>query len=297
LATISEVDFLQKVIYDRKKFTQAIDKLGDFFDLHLKWYTKEIKEKGANLINEVKFCKNDKNKNFYKIYSTNNDLSLLSYLSLNSNKTLNFDTSSFEDLNRLEHLSLANNLICSIEENRFPSELLTLNLSNNCIEKIPPGTFIKCINLISLDLSFNRIAELGCFLIWQKLQKLYLQHNSIKSINFNVFEKFYRLEQIDLSKNQLIKIERNTFDCLRSLRYLSLDHNIIGFVDDKAFEGLGFLVELNLSCNLITRLDVFQFQSLNNLAELKLNGNPIENEVKLNFQKKIFPNKRLVIHI
>ena len=60
-------------------------------------------------------------------------------------------------------------------------KLQSLNLSNNKLSSIVPGSFIDLINVVSIDLSFNEFSE----------------------FNSKIFEFMFRLQDLNLNGNKL----------------------------------------------------------------------------------------------
>jgi Leucine-rich repeat (LRR) protein len=100
---------------------------------------------------------------------------------------------AFANLGNLEHLSLENNRIDSLEELkalRLP-RLLVLNLHDNQIAKLSKQTFVTLPALVNLNLDFNQILDIeaGAFDGLINLRVLSFVQNILKTFYFNVFER------------------------------------------------------------------------------------------------------------
>ena len=129
----------------------------------------------------------------------------------------------------------------SIERPPNPELITEINLRNTKLRTIPEW-IIGCINLHTLDCSFNHITKIEN--LPQNLQILYCYNNKITKIE-NLPPNLHNL---DCYNNQITKIEN-----------LPLK-----------------LQELYCSCNQITELP-FQLLELRNLTRFDHSGNPIEN--------------------
>jgi Leucine-rich repeat (LRR) protein len=117
-------------------------------------------------------------------------------------KNLNLDSNeltaetifpAFSNLANLEHLSLQNNKINSLEglkAIRLP-RLLVLKLEYNEIRKLSKQTFATLPGLVNLGLDFNQISEIeaGAFDGLINLRVLSFVQNKLKTFYFNVFER------------------------------------------------------------------------------------------------------------
>ncbi|CAF1544946.1 unnamed protein product [Rotaria magnacalcarata] len=89
--------------------------------------------------------------------------------------------------------------------------LQTIDFSYNQIVNIDPtGSLITCVsNVITLDVSFNRISQFPSVMIYNmpNLINLYFQHNQLIDIPVTAFINISSLEIIDFSYNQLTTFE------------------------------------------------------------------------------------------
>ncbi|XP_026465274.1 toll-like receptor 7 [Ctenocephalides felis] len=249
-----------------------------------------------------------------------NGLSQLKKLSVKSNnqlwganKNLNISQESFQGLNELQSLNLAGNNINLLQQNTLCplKSLQTLNLTDNRIKSANELGFSagaeRCSGgeeLVTLDLSYNRLANIGDF--WQisklrRLQQLHLQHNNITDVSsesligltslrilnlsFNKLESLPNLllfnsreiREIHLQNNLLFELPKGLFHRLEQLLVLDLSSNQLSshHIDENIFTGLIRLIVLNLSNNALTRIDSKTFKDLFFLQILDLKNNSI----------------------
>lgn len=149
----------------------------------------------------------------------------------------------FNGLKSLPSLDLSGFNLTEIDPQLFSglSSLEVLNLSNNRLYTLESGVFQSLENLNTLDLSYNEITMIYSHVFGSKVQKLFLQHNSITDLPINVFEgtsiqylnislnKFRnefntniltslpKLIELDLSGNEIMKANLESAVCLHNL--------------------------------------------------------------------------------
>ena len=150
----------------------------------------------------------------------------------------------------LRELYLGNNSLSEIPAallERLGGNLLVLNLSNNAVSSnsrwLRDGPFGALKNLVALDLSHNRLAELGAGLFrgLDALQVLTAAHNQIRSLARDAFAHTPNLHALVLSHNGLEDLgeaggkldasQRSVFDGLEKISSLGLDHNRLKVLD------------------------------------------------------------------
>jgi Leucine-rich repeat (LRR) protein len=116
-----------------------------------------------------------------------------------------------------------------------------IDLSHNLISQIK--NLQMCIKLESLDVSFNRIADLtNIRQMVGGIKILNLRHNNISDTTG--LDKLYSLEKLDLSHNTigaLKDIER--LNSLPLLRFLWLENNPVTLIDGYRIMTLSFFCE------------------------------------------------------
>ena len=107
-------------------------------------------------------------------------------------------------------------------------------------------------HLVSLDLSFNSIRELGrghLFLNFTHLKHLDLSGNHFKTLFAGVFRGMKRLETLIMREGQLKYIDEHAFAGLDNLRHLDLESNLIASVYLELFQSI---VNLHVSEHLVS---------------------------------------------
>ena len=152
--------------------------------------------------------------------------------------------------NAVRELYLGNNSLSEIPAallERLGGQLLVLNLSNNVISSnsrwLRDAPFSALKNLVALDLSHNRLANLGAGLFrgLGALQVLTAAHNQIRSLAKDAFAHTPSLHALVLSHNSLEDLreagskldatQRSVFDGLEKISSLGLDHNRLKVLD------------------------------------------------------------------
>ncbi|EEB16133.1 tartan, putative [Pediculus humanus corporis] len=156
-------------------------------------------------------------------------------------------------------------------------DIKTLKLNNNKIQSVHL-TFIFYTNLMDLDLSVNKIKNLGSknFEFQMNLIKLNVSRNSIKNLHRDCFKGLEKLAILDLSDNLIEEInDKLYFKHLRNLKELNLSKNNIYLIETGAFDHVENLKRLVLSGNQLMKIPDDAMHSLKNLVELDLNNNLI----------------------
>lgn len=179
----------------------------------------------------------------------------LTVLRLDNNKLVNLPPELFNDKKDLKELYLQNNSINVLAPGLFNdlSQLLVLDLSRNELtsEWVNSATFPGMLQLVVLDISFNKISKLepSLFRDLYRLQILRLESNVIETIPENTFSSLYNLHTLILSNNRLSAIDGYTFNGLYVLSLLSLDNNDIERIDPAALKNSSSLQDLHLNGN------------------------------------------------
>ncbi|VDN04707.1 unnamed protein product [Thelazia callipaeda] len=175
----------------------------------------------------------------------------------------------------------------------IPSWVTTLELQGNYIEKISPTAFIGLDNLISLDLSENRIGGFSRLVLTHtpQLETLHLhffsllRKNRLTSIPLGI-ESLTNLRRIDLKANNISQITTIDVSRIVTIDIVDLGRNTI-----RDFPRLHVLSssaskvsKLDLSNNIISTLRSDTFVALRSLRVLRLSRNKIENIEKDAFQ-------------
>ncbi|BFZ22744.1 hypothetical protein BsWGS_25783 [Bradybaena similaris] len=148
----------------------------------------------------------------------------------------------------LEVIHLGNNHITDSTSDLLPSEVFSLQLSNNNLKSIP-----------------HAVSQLP------KLRQLFISGNSIQEIHLSDLP--VQLSHLDIQNNALQKIQDHIFPEHSSLRTLLLSGNPIATVSDSAFKSLSELDSLAMRNTSLTRVPA-ALSDLANLNTLDLSQNP-----------------------
>ncbi|KAF7278687.1 hypothetical protein GWI33_008096 [Rhynchophorus ferrugineus] len=200
-------------------------------------------------------------------------------VSLSENKIANLQMESFADLPQLNKIILSNNLISRIGPGAFSnlSSLRKLDLQFNELTELSFKQFVNLTSPLSLNLSFNAISSCisqkhelhveildlrynllskipQCLQSTVMLKKLYLDHNAIITLEYNIFMQLSSLEYLGLQNNHISVVEKKSFSGLKRLQYLDLSRNLISHLHNNQFTDNPRLRVLNLSRNSLNYL-------------------------------------------
>ena len=183
----------------------------------------------------------------------------------------------------ITRLDFTSNIIKEIPESVFQiDKLQTLNLTNNCLTKVPDN--IKCSSITSLYISQNDISSLPLQL---PVSLITIEAIGCKFTEFpDQLTELNRLSYIDFSNNQISEIKRFPPTCRHiglscnnlqtipdipdSVTFLDLSHNKMKELKIKG--DFMMIQELDISHN---NLDVFKFENLQICHTMKLSHNPL----------------------
>ena len=178
-------------------------------------------------------------------------------LSLSGNRLTSLDAASFAGLVVLSSLALDSNRILHIHPTSFANitGLTELNLGQNRLEAVP-AAISPLHTLRSLDLSYNRIREIGnaSYLGLEHLYGLNIEGNLIGNLSRGDFVDLPSLRVLNLAHNRIQSVEEKTFDDIFDLHALRLDSNGLENVNN-LFLNLHDLLMLNVSANRIVQFD------------------------------------------
>ena len=144
------------------------------------------------------------------------------------------------------------------------NKLKHADLANNFCSNVTPEFFENCPNLITLDVSVNKLGQVLAkdidgliFKPLQQLQKLTLSNNVIEHLPRKIFTYLHKLKSLDLSYNRIHEIDF-AFDHMTHLSELNLQQNKISSVPvtlldqmDKYSKQKFINVSINLSKNIL----------------------------------------------
>lgn len=148
-------------------------------------------------------------------------------LILDSNKITFIVGGTFSQLDTLVNLYLQNNEIVAVENEAFPSNIITLYMYNNKFKFKHENQFTNLSRLTNLHLGSNLIDVVPntSFHGLSSLQFLYLGNNQICRILKVMFKDLTSLTILDLSNNDIAFIEDGALSVVRTFNYLSLSNN------------------------------------------------------------------------
>ncbi|XP_022083451.1 phospholipase A2 inhibitor-like [Acanthaster planci] len=176
-----------------------------------------------------------------------------------------------------------------------------VDLRNNDLTYLGPGSFAGYRSLRYVDLEFNQISNIanGAFEECISLQNIYLQFNSLYEVTGRAFEGASDLKQLFLNQNSITYMHPDAFVGLDKLSGLYIGHNDISNLHALVFRNtpllkylhmgdnglmafpagifdvLTELTYMNIENNNLRSIDGSLFESLENLEELNLSGNLI----------------------
>ncbi|XP_063992572.1 amphoterin-induced protein 2 [Diachasmimorpha longicaudata] len=155
----------------------------------------------------------------------------------------------------IQNLDLTGNRISHLTADAFSGVgLVNLHklIMRECgVRAIDVAAFNGLKIVIELDLSDNHLKTLvpGTFAETQRLRVLLLNHNQLESLENGLFHDMQFLQKIELSNNRLERISEKTFKNLPGLHSLALDGNNLTTVKLATFENLPKLGSLELQNN------------------------------------------------
>ncbi|CAK6443117.1 unnamed protein product [Pipistrellus nathusii] len=201
----------------------------------------------------------------------------IKYLYLRHNQIDHIDEKAFENVTDLQWLILDHN---HLENSKIKGKIFSklkqlkkLHINyNNLTQSV--GPLPK--SLEDLQLSHNKITNLGSFEGLVNLTFIHLQHNQLKEGGMaGAFKGLKSLEYLDLSFNQMTKLPS---DLPTSLLTLYLDNNKINNIPDEYFKRFKGLQYLRLSHNELADSGIpGNSFNVSSLLELDLSYNKLKN--------------------
>ncbi|CAG9853693.1 unnamed protein product [Phyllotreta striolata] len=202
----------------------------------------------------------------------------LEILDISDNRISEINPLSMKFVTELKILNMANNQLSLIGPSLLShaKNLRKFNASNNQLAEVLPHTFDANQNLQEVDFSINLIVQFpGSLYGLEKLKKLDLSRNRLKSINSTIVSSLTDLREIKLSKNYVQILEADTFNHLRHLKAIYLDDNEISLVESNFIKMLPSLKSIHLNRNQIEQLPSYAFNTLLSLQNVELQENKL----------------------
>lgn len=179
----------------------------------------------------------------------------------------------------IRNLILVQSNITNIEHYAFAgeaSEVESLDLGKNCLDRVPTRALsvLKSLAALSLDHNFIEVLEAHSFSNLESLLWLSLYGNRIRLIDSRAFlGTESSLTRLNLGGNRLGQVPRYALQRLNCLQGLRLHNNNISEI---LVENLPVsLCDLDLSGNDLVNLEVDSFVTLKRLSALDLEDNKI----------------------
>ncbi|VDP14183.1 unnamed protein product [Soboliphyme baturini] len=206
---------------------------------------------------------------------------LLKVLVVKQNKICSLSPNSLEELKpMLEYLDLSKNCLRRVpaQNIRGFQRLSALDLSHNAIEDVPNLQFMNLPALRELQMANNRVLRVMplAFMNVPDLEIFNVSGNKIVDIDANRFQLFEKLEVLDLSGNGLDKVQTSTFKQLPRIKQIHLKNNRIKVVETLAFSASPQLRMISLEGNGLRILQKNAFDTLPSMATLNLAGNGLK---------------------
>ncbi|KAJ8921606.1 hypothetical protein NQ315_010514 [Exocentrus adspersus] len=215
----------------------------------------------------------------------------LEELQISNCKLLSIPADSFEGLYNVKKLSIntfnsewgsGKSLELTSYSLQGLKELQVMDLADNNIRVLPDGIFCSLPNLMTLNLTRNRIRSSERIGISvpecssSELQNLDLSHNDLRSLSEDSgFSRLRRLQVLNLQYNNISEISGESLAGLVSLKILNMDTNRIGTLPQGLFAGTPELKEIHLQNNSLFSLAKGLFHRLEQLLVLDLSGNQL----------------------
>ncbi|XP_019617627.1 PREDICTED: uncharacterized protein LOC109464950 [Branchiostoma belcheri] len=162
----------------------------------------------------------------------------------------------------------------------FPYQTRSLDLGNNMIGSIPPGTFVNLPNLERLNLENNELAHdslvSGSFYGLGQLKHLNLSYNKFSVFPEETQSLGETLEVLDLSGNKISRIRPETFADFENLKVLYMRSTGLRRLERASLTGMDNLTSLHLDNNRLTIMPNKEIQSLRSLKNLTMRANPVK---------------------
>ncbi len=149
--------------------------------------------------------------------------------------------------------------------------LEVLDMNNQNIQVISPGTFENAVNLKDITLTANkiRILDADTFKGADNLKTVDLSSNLLESLPEEIFRTLRNLEDIDLSSNFLTFIPANLFESNKLVSRINFEKNKIQLFSIETFMNLTELLELNLRDNICINWSFRKINVQNDMSMLE----------------------------
>ena len=175
---------------------------------------------------------------------------------------------------------------------KYLNNLLSLDMSGNRIKRISENVFQGASSLVYLNLSDNKLNQIPrtfCHHL-SNLKHLILRKNQFEFINLTHLQNCQNVVFMDLSQNVLRSVE-GPQSPLASLKYLKLGHNRLLTISRRMrLKHLPSISELDFSWNRISSIEDSSFDGVRSILRLDLSNNNLT-EYSADF-RRVFKNFR-----
>lgn len=188
-----------------------------------------------------------------------------------------FDVKLYAELGHPQALEIMDSEMVTLE---IPRALHHGNFADNRLKTfwIEDGVDAEPV-LSFLDLGRNRISNLTNLTVFINLETVYLESNSLETVELNTFRKLTKLKILNLNYNQISQLSGDHFPL--SLTYLGLYFNELKTINYSALQ-LPLLEILNIQRNHLTTIDTARLLlGLPKLKMVRLGHNEFSKEVLL----------------
>uniref|UniRef100_A0A182SQG3 TIR domain-containing protein n=1 Tax=Anopheles maculatus TaxID=74869 RepID=A0A182SQG3_9DIPT len=222
----------------------------------------------------------------------NSELAKLQRLDLSQNNMWSVPDGFICPLSRLTYLNLTHNRLRDLSVFHFSaslstrlskkcgSSIVTLDLSHNTIDNLPPAIFSGLGKLTDLRLHSNGLNYIAdrAFEGLVSLSRLEISLNRLTNLPPELFSEAKHIKEIYLQNNSLNVLAPGIFSDLKQLLVLDLSNNELTseWINPATFRGLTKLILLDLSNNKISKLEPTIFRDLTSLQVLRMQENFIE---------------------
>lgn len=189
--------------------------------------------------------------------------------------------SHFQSLENLIDLWIANNEITILDYDSLKDlkQLKNFTLQdNNKLEILPRNLFRNNLLLESVYLNRNSLKTIdeSTFVTNEKLIDVWLQMNELKVLPKNLFRNNLLLEIVSIYNNSLTAIDETIFETNVKLKTIYLDGNKIDILPRNLFRNNLMLKIVALAYNSLKTIDETTFETNVKLAKVFLNANKLE---------------------
>lgn len=188
------------------------------------------------------------------------NLGNVQYIYLDENGLQNISVDAFNGLHLVYELHLEKNSLKDLAVGCLRGlEANTVTLNENLIEELKDNVFEGVLNILILDLSFNKIRLLHSksFQYLDGLEHLILNDNKICHLPLGIFGQLDTLTHLNLAGNKLRSLDVTALSGLTSLITLNISGNNIADFDGAALLPLSRVSHLDISRNYLFYLDPY----------------------------------------